>query len=239
MSRREDKIAIGNFSSSLAISGGNLIPPTGSSNNTWGEIWWFFVLSPCFATTAYATYRFLNQPRMELKYYYATASGSTWNEIAHRQIEGNTDKREAIFGHNMELGQQHGGDTDGGPSTVYFDFNHSKNHLWCIGTRRYRNSDWGNGHIRIYNIGNMGTSRYNSYIRGSLSNPNKVKACPKLSLSVGTSTSSSAFIFHGTSNSWDSKPLTPSQARSYFNTNNIRGTKITYGMDWAINQGIE
>ena len=205
------------------------IPPIGSSNNSWGPRWRWYILSPCFYTTAYATYRWLNQPKIEVAYSYADPATMTWNQVAWRTIEGNTSKREAIFGHNIEVGQQHNSATSGGSSTVYFDWNHSNHHLWCIYARKYRNKDYGWGYFRVQDAGTMGESRYNSQLKGHL-----IKASPKTSLSYSTTQDSSSFVIKTVETE-----LSVAQAMSIFNPDLARGSPVLAGQDWRLVQGIE
>lgn len=224
MATAGDKIQFSNFSSDRFYDpnshGWWIVPPRGSSNNSWGNHWYHYIYCNAFVVGVYATYRWLNQPYISIEYYYY--NNGNWVSFVVRDIEGNRAKREAIFGHNMEVGQQFGGATGGGVDTVYFDWHHSEKHLWQIRTRRYRNSDWGDGRIWLYGTGAMGETRYNSYLKGA-----KIQGIPKTSFSVGTSTSGNSIILFS-----DNVSLPATTVYNYFHTNQSQGSSILASQDW-------
>lgn len=226
MSSANNVVSFSNLAGGVAwtLSGDGAFVPPLPTQNSWSSYRNWYIYSPCFIATTYGTYRFLNQPKIEIAYYYATSFTSGWTHVATREVTGNTAKRETVFGHNVEVGQQHESATNGGSSSVYFDFVHGNNHLWLLRVRKYRNKDWGWGQLRIANMGYMGEQRYNSYFKGKF-----IKATPKTSLSVSTSLGSTSVAVYNTGTN-----LQPSELSAYLNPELAKGSPILAGQDWRL-----
>jgi len=218
MSSAGSKINWANMDKSWAAGFSGLIPPTGASNNTWGPIWRFYILSPVIFFFMEMPYRWLNQPRAECAYYYY--NNGSWVNLAWRQIEGNTSYTRATFGHNYDS-EQNG---------QYNDRDTSNHHLWCIYTRRYRNSSYGDSGLYIGSPGIMTEVNLNNLFRGQL-----IKGNPKTELTVSTSYSTSTP--YAVIKTVDVE-LSAAAAASYLNTALVRGSKIYAGADWRLNTGI-
>jgi hypothetical protein len=226
MSVAKDLIKFSNLAGGVAwtLSGDGAFVSPLPTQNSWSSWRNWYIYSPCFIATTYATYRFLNQPKMEIAYYYATSFSSGWTHVATRTIEGNSGKRESVFGHNVEVGQQHSSATNGGSGSVYFDFVHGNNHLWLLRVRKYRNKDWGWGQLRIANMGYMGEQRYNDYFKGKL-----IRATPKTALSSSTSLTSNSVAIYNTGTN-----LQPSDVSAYLNPDLSKGSPILSSQDWRL-----
>lgn len=216
--------AAGNLISYASLSKGwdagfsGLMPPRGSSNNVWGDIWRYYLLSPCFYMYTEMPYRFLNQPKAEIAYYYY--NGGSWVNVAWRTVEGNTGVDVATFGHNYP------GEATGDVN----DRDSSDHHLWCIYTRRYRNSDYGDTSMYVGSAGIMPEASYNSFFKN-----NQVHGNPKTSMSINTSYSTSTpYAVVKTVNN----ELSAATVVSLFNTDIARGSQMVAGSDWRLNTGI-